>query len=153
MAAERPDDADSGVLTREAFGLLLGQELQRALRSQEFLTLIRLEIQREWEELMVAADEWMVKELGELVKHQVREVDILARTAEGVLWLVLLGADYERARRVVDRVITHIQNYRSSLSFRITFGAASYPTHAADAEELLKQAVSRPLQTLRAASS
>ena len=54
------------VLTPNAFEFVLDGELRRAVRSQNFLTLVVLEARREWEGLEVTADDGTVDEVAQL---------------------------------------------------------------------------------------
>jgi hypothetical protein len=139
----------SKVLTPGAFKFVLDRELTRAMRSQNFLTLVVVEASREWEGMMMTADEATVHEVAQLVGREVRDVDLLGHTERGTLALVLLDADYEHSVRVVDRLISRIENYEFPTAMRIAVGAACYPTHAVDADSLTRQAMSRPLVNWR----
>jgi GGDEF domain-containing protein len=133
-------DARSGLLTREAFSFMVDHQLRHAQRAQEFLTLVVFIAEREWRELVVNADEWIVRELARLIGCAVRSTDLLARTADGVLSLVLVGADAERSHQVIKRLSTHIRRYAAA-PLQISVGAACCPTHASCADELLKHAL------------
>lgn len=139
----------SKVLTPGAFKFVLDRELTRAMRSQNFLTLVLVEASREWEGMMMTADEATVHEVAQLIGREVRDVDLLGHTERGTLALVLLDADYEHSIRVVDRLISRIENYEFPTALRIAVGAACYPTHAVDAESLTRQAMARPLVNWR----
>ena len=51
------EEEGSRLLTPNAFEFVLDGELKRAVRSQNFLTLVVLETRREWEGLEVTADD------------------------------------------------------------------------------------------------
>jgi len=133
------------LLTPGAFQFVLASELKRAVRSQNFLTLVLLETSREWEGMVVTADNGTVHELGQLVEKEVRDTDVLGHTDSGTLSLVLLDADFDSSTRVIDRLISRIENYEFATAVRIAVGAACYPTHAVDAESLKHQATARPI--------
>jgi len=143
MTHARFYDAASGLLTHEAFTFMVDHQLMHAQRAQEFLTLVVIVAEREWRELVVAADEWIIKELARLVRYTVRNTDLLARTADGMLSLLLVGIDLERANGVIERLNTHIRRYGSSPALQISVGAACCPTHSIRADELLQMAISR----------
>jgi hypothetical protein len=140
---------DSKLLTPGAFEFVLDSELKRAVRSQNFLTLVTLETHREWDGMTVAADEGTLHEVAELVTREVRDTDVLGQTEKGVLTLVLLDADFEHSSRVIDRVVARIGSYEFSNALRIAVGAACYPTHAVDAASLKRQAMARPVVNWR----
>src|SRR5438552_18477708 len=80
---------------------------------------------------------------------EVRDTDLFCLTDRGVLALVLLDADFEHSTRVIDRLVSRIENYEFPTVLRIAVGAACYPTHAADADSPKRQAMSRPLVNWR----
>jgi hypothetical protein len=139
----------SRVLTPEAFDFVLGCELRRAVRSRSFLTLVTVEARRMWDGLTVAADDATVADLAALVAPEVRETDLLAQADRGLLWLVLLDADVEGSRQVIDRLVSRVDNYRFPAPTAVQLGAASCPTHAVDAESLKREALSRPVVSAR----
>jgi hypothetical protein len=139
----------SKLLTPGAFEFVLDSELKRAVRSQNFLTLVVVEASREWEGMTVSADDGTLQEVASLIGREVRDTDLLGHTDRGMLALVLLDADFEHSTRVIDRLIARIENYEFSTALRIAVGAACYPTHAVDAETLKRQALSRPIVNWR----
>ncbi len=139
----------SKLLTPGAFEFVLDSELKRAVRSQNFLTLVLVEASREWEGMMVTADDGTVHEVAQIIGREVRDTDLLGHTDKGTLALVLLDADFEHSTRVIDRVVSRIENYEFPTALRIAVGAACYPTHAVDAETLKRQAMSRPIVNWR----
>jgi len=143
----------SRVLTPNAFEFVLDGELKRAVRSQNFLTLVVLEAKREWEGLMVTADDGTVEEVAQIVGREIRDTDLIGHTEKGTLSLVLLDADYDSSARVIDRLVQRIDNYDFPTPLRISVGAACYPTHAVDSSSLKRQAVSRPVVSWRGGSS
>ena len=149
MASSSFYEEGSKLLTPNAFEFVLDSELKRAVRSQNFLTLVTVEANREWEGMVVTADDGTVQEVAQLIGREVRDTDVLGHTGKGVLALVLLDTDFEHSSRVIDRVVSRIENYEFQTALRIAVGAACYPTHAVDAESLKRQAISRPLVNWR----
>ena len=143
----------SRLLTPNAFEFVLDGELKRAVRSQNFLTLVVLEAKREWEGLMVTADDGTVEEVAQIVGREIRDTDLIGHTEKGTLSLVLLDADYDSSTRVIDRLVQRIDSYDFPTPLRISVGAACYPTHAVDSSSLKRQAVSRPVVSWRGGSS
>src|SRR3954463_8906579 len=94
MTADPFLDEDYRVLTSEAFDFVLNNELKRAVRSQNFLTLVHLEptVRGVPSGGTVERDN-AVREMARLVSREVRETDLLAHTAKGRLSIVLLDAD------------------------------------------------------------
>jgi GGDEF domain-containing protein len=143
----------SRLLTPNAFEFVLDGELKRAVRSQNFLTLVVLEAKREWEGLMVTADDGIVEEVAQIVSREVRDTDLIGHTEKVTLSLVLLDADYDSSARVIDRLVQRIDDYDFPTPLRISVGAACYPTHAVDSSSLKRQAISRPVVSWRGGPS
>ena len=149
MASSSFYEEGSKLLTPNAFEFVLDSELKRAVRSQSFLTLVTVEASREWEGMMVTADDGTLHEVAQIIGREVRDTDVLGHTGKGTLALVLLDTDFEHSSRVIERVVSRIENYEFQTALRIAVGAACYPTHAVDAESLKHQAISRPLVNWR----
>src|SRR3982750_2960756 len=101
MADEPFVQEDFRVLTPEAFDFVLNNELKRAVRSQNFLTLVVVDPHAEGRARQDAA-----REIAQLVSREVRETDLLSATPEGRLSMVLLDADMQSSMRVIDRLMT-----------------------------------------------
>ena len=149
MASSSFYEEGSKLLTPNAFEFVLDSELKRAVRAQNFLTLVTVEASREWEGMMVTADDGTLQEVAQIIGREVRDTDVLGHTGKGTLALVLLDTDFEHSSRVIERVVSRIENYEFQNALRIAVGAACYPTHAVDAESLKRQAMSRPLVNWR----
>ena len=142
----------SKLLTPGAFEFVLDSELKRAVRSQNFLTLVTVEASREWDGVLVTADDGTVQEVAEIFGKEVRDTDLIGHTDKGTLAVVLLDADYEHSTRVIDRLVARIENYEFATQMRIAVGAACYPTHAVDADTLKREAMARPIVNWRGGS-
>ena len=142
------DEEDFRVLTPEAFDFVLNNELKRAVRSQNFLTLLLLEPtpRAPGGQPGEAAD--TVRSIARLVSREVRETDLLAHT-EGRLSVVLLDSDLQNSMRVVERLMSRFEHYEFPAPLAIEVGAACCPTHGADAESLRRAAEARPVHTRR----
>ena len=99
--------------------------------------------------MTITADDGTLQEVAQIIGNEVRDTDLLGHTDKGTLALVLLDADFEHSQRVIDRLVTRIENYEFANVLRIAVGAACYPTHAVDAESLKRQALSRPIVSRR----
>ena len=118
----------SDVLTTETFEFVLSNELKRAVRSQNFITLVLMEPN--------AGDRAAaVREIAGLVSRELRETDLLA-TDEQTVSLVLLDADIQSSARVIERVMSRLEHYQFTAPVDIEVGAACCPTHGADVETL-----------------
>src|SRR6185295_12757046 len=83
----------SKLLTPGAFEFVLDSELKRAVRSQNYLTLVTIEASREWEGMMVTADDGTLQEVAQIISREVRDTDLIGHTEKGTLAIVLLDAD------------------------------------------------------------
>ena len=145
-----PDQFEAGsvrLLTAQAFAVGLDGELHRAVQSQNFLTLVVLEAHRESEGLDISADDGTVHKVATVIGREIRDTDLIGRTDKGTLSIVLRDADFESSTRVIDRLASGIERYGFPTPLRVSVGAASYPTHADDADSLRRQASSRPVMS------
>lgn len=148
MAMDPFLEEDFRVLTPEAFEFVLTNELKRAVRSQNFLTLVLMEpgLKGETGDRNGARNE-AVREVARLVSRDVRETDLLSHTGEGQLSVVLLDADLDNSIRVIDRLMGRLDHYQFERPLTFEVGAACCPTHGADAASLRRVAASRPIRT------
>jgi GGDEF domain-containing protein len=139
---------DFRVLTPEAFEFVFGNELKRAARSQNFLTLVLLRAHSGRQEHL--------REVARLVSREVRETDLLSAGGEGLLSMVLLDADLQNSMRVIERLMGCLEHYQFSTPVEIEVGAACCPTHGVDPDTLRRVAEARagvPRQRRRGAAS
>lgn len=149
MAAEPFLDEDYRVLTSEAFDFVLNNELKRAVRSQNFLTLVHVEPTIRGATGANGERDHAVREIARLVSRDVRETDLIAETRKGRLSLVLLDADMQNSLGVIERLMSRLEHYAFSRPLAIEFGAACCPTHGADVESLRRAAESQPIHPRR----
>jgi GGDEF domain-containing protein len=147
MAGDPFLEGDTRVLTPEAFEFVLNNELKRAVRSQNFLTLLVVEPTAAQPEAQASGD--LVREVARLVSREVRETDLLSQTADGQLSIVLLDADLHNSMQVVDRLVARFRHYAFPAPVAIEVGAATCPTHGADAESLRRAAQARSVHPRR----
>ena len=77
--------------------------------------------------MTVTADDGTLQEVAQIIGHEVRDTDLLGHTDKGTLALVLLDADFEHSQRVINRLVTLIENYEFADVLRFALGAACYP--------------------------
>jgi Diguanylate cyclase, GGDEF domain len=147
MASDPFLEEDFRVLTPEAFDFVLNNELKRAVRSQNFLTLLVVEPTPQQAEQAPSAN--VIREVARLVSREVRETDLLAQTHAGQLSVVLLDADLHNSMHVVDRLVSRFKHYTFTTPVAIDVGAACCPTHGADADTLRRAAEARPIRPRR----
>jgi hypothetical protein len=138
-------DDHARLLKPHAFEFVLDGELRRAVRSQNYLTLVTVETSREYDGMSVAADRGTVGEVAQIIRNEVRDTDVLGLTNQGLISIVLLDADYENSTRVIDRLVDRMNHYDFPAPLRLSVGAACYPTDAIDADSLHQRAVSHPV--------
>jgi len=146
MATDPFLEEDFRVLTPEAFEFVLTNELKRAMRSQNFVTLVVIEPAIKGVAPADARDR-AVREVARLISRDVRETDLLSHTACGQLSVVLLDADLESSLRVIDRLMARLDHYEFAQPLSFEVGAACCPTHGVDAESLRRAAEARPVRT------
>lgn len=119
------------IVDHVTFDFILANELKRAVRSQNFVTLAMIEPRSD--DRRSAAEE-----IARLVESELRETDLLAVDGDAV-WIVLLDADLLNSTRVINRVVS-IDHYGFTGPLDIDVGAACCPTHGADAGTLKRAA-------------
>jgi hypothetical protein len=140
-----PDDPRA--LTPEVFDFVVNNELKRAVRSQNFLTLLVVDpAPRPTEDERTE----LARELAHVIGRVVRETDILSPDSEGRLSVVLLDADFDNSMLVVDRLMAWVEHYEFRTPASFSIGAACCPTHGADLATLRSAAASRPVHSRRA---
>jgi GGDEF domain-containing protein len=133
------------VLTPEAFEFVLNNELKRALRSQDLLTLVLLDATGE----SAVSGEQPMAEMARLVGDELRGTDLIARTGDRQLSLVLFDSDVVGSARAIERVLGRLVHYNFPQPMSIAVGAACFPTDGTDLEALRRHAHLRPLVTRR----
>jgi len=143
-------DEDFRVLTSEAFDFVLNNELKRAIRSQNFLTLVLVEPTVQGVPKGANGErEKAVREIARLISREVRETDLLALTGHGRLSIVLLDADMPNSIGVIERLMARLDHYQFPQPLAIEVGAACCPTHGADVESLRRAAEARSVHPRR----
>jgi GGDEF domain-containing protein len=132
------------VLTHETFEFVLANELKRAVRSQNFVTLVMIQ-------LRTGEPANAVDEIARLVNPELRETDLLAADKE-IVWMVLLDADLQNSTRVIERVMSRLEHYQFTVPLDIDVGAACCPTHGADAGTLKRAAAAARTRLARPSS-
>jgi hypothetical protein len=132
-------EEDFRVLTPEAFEFVLTNELKRALRSQNFVTL--LVVEPAFQGVPGGGNGERARAVREVARLFSRD------TSHNQLSVVLLDADLENAIGVVDRLMARLDHYDFPRPLTFEVGAACCPTHGVDAESLRRAAESRPVRS------
>jgi hypothetical protein len=146
MVEDAFSDTDPRVLSPEVFDFVLNNELKRAIRSQNFLTLLVVEPVPRHED---GERKDLARELAHVISRVVRETDILSPGADGRLSVVLLDADFQHSMLVVERLMARVEHYEFSTPAAVSIGVASCPTHGADLDSLRSAAQAQPIDTRR----
>jgi hypothetical protein len=120
------------MLDPRTFEVVLANELKRALRSQNFVTLVLMEPRGG--DLTVT-----LPEIAGLVGGELRETDVLAVDGATV-WMVLLDADAQNSARAIERVMARLEHYQFTTPVEIAVGAACCPTDGAEVDTLKRAA-------------
>ena len=148
MATDPFLEEDFRVLTPEAFEFVLTNELKRALRSQNFLTLVVVEPTPKGAAPGENGErDRAVREVARLISRDVRETDLISHTGRGRLSVVLLDADMDHSLRVIARLMARLDHYEFAQPLTFEVGAACCPSHGSDADSLRRAAESRPVRT------
>jgi len=129
-------DDSSRVVTVEAFEYIFRNELKRAVRAQNFLTLLQLETSP----VLKHERSNVVRQLARLVCGDVRETDVVSEGERGRVCVLLLDTDLRSAMVVVDRLLSRFRHYEFSTPIGIEIGAACCPTHGTEVEALRRAA-------------
>lgn len=88
----------------------------------------------------------VLKEVAQVLRAQVRKIDVLSRFGGDEFVIVLLNADEKRARdvcmRIRDALRKHVFLEKKDIEIQITgcFGISSFPVHGSNVEELIRKA-------------
>jgi GGDEF domain-containing protein len=140
------------LLAPTAFRFVLNRELRHAMRANGCLSLVTIETTRDLGGMTISADDQTMHEIAQILNNEMRDRDLLGLSDAGTLSLVLRSTDYQRSIRVVDRLMSKLEQHTFQAPVQIALGAASYPTHATGAESLKRWAVSHPVVSFQAAT-
>lgn len=130
------DDEDFRLITAEAFDFMFKNELKRAVRSQNFVTLLSIRPTPQ----TAGEQQQLTREVARLVSRQVRETDLLSHDRDDRLSVILLDADHQSSLTVVERLISRFEQYEFAVPTSIAVGTACCPTHGTDVDHLRRAA-------------
>ncbi len=138
MATDLFLDDSHRVLTTAAFEFVLNKELKRAVRSQNFLTLVS--VKPRIADPVTADQSVTQKQIAHLISRELRETDLVAEEDTGRLWLALLDVDLQNSMNVIKRLRRRLDAYGFPTPVTVEIGAATCPTHGADIDSLRRTA-------------
>jgi diguanylate cyclase (GGDEF)-like protein len=128
------------------------QELRRAERYCEFLSLVLIDMSSALAEQSPESKTKAVKNLGELVENTVRATDVLAKLGKNRLAVLLTETPKEGAFSLAQRLSEKISSTALSEELRglkqepLNIGIASFPEDGSSQDDLL-QVASSPLNS------
>jgi diguanylate cyclase (GGDEF)-like protein len=142
-------DALTGLYNRRKLEQRLREEIQRSQRSRKPLALLLLDIdhfKKVNDTYGHTAGDAVLKALASTFRHEIRDIDLVARIGGEEFMFLLPDTDAELAQRVGERirraltVLTITAPADERLHVTASVGIACYPLHANNAESLIANA-------------
>ncbi len=142
-------DSLTGLYNHRSFYTFLDDEFARSQRFNQTVSLLVLDIdffKRINDIHGHLAGDAVLKELGELLLRDLRNIDRVCRYGGEEITVILPGTDIEAATETAERLRTEIEahafdiNTGAPLHITVSIGVASWPTHAKNAESLVAAA-------------
>jgi diguanylate cyclase (GGDEF)-like protein/putative nucleotidyltransferase with HDIG domain len=138
-------DALTGLPNRVALHEALERELERAEPESRPLSLVVLDIDRFKkvnERHGLSTGDHVVRQMGALLEHQTRLMDVVARSGGEEFAIVLPETDQHQAFLFAEELLQHVRETFSPPQIEITasIGLASFPEHARDVAGLMASA-------------
>jgi len=129
------------VLNKHSFLFLLDLEIKKAQRYPNYLSLLSLTFGH-LNPRPGGNPSISFKTLAHLLKHELRDTDIMGQGGGNQLLIMLPYTDIEAAHKVRGRLEKFLQDYGfGRKGFTIEIDEVCFPTHASDVDELLRMAV------------
>lgn len=149
-----PEEPLAGVAGERTFRAAVARELRRARRYEGKVAVVLFDLDGFAAidaALPPPAADALLHQAAELLREQVREVDLAARPGEDELALLLPGADRSAAWSVAERFRTLLERrFAGAPGLTLSGGVACYPDDARSPELLLERAA-RALYAAKAA--
>ena len=130
----------TGLFLPDFFNFLVGWEIKRSFRYQNFATLLILEPDQ------ISQSTNTLKTLVNLIKQNIRETDLIGRIDRYKFGILLLISDVEGSTTIASRIIDHIRNYifsqKKDQDITVSIGGACFPIHSRSIQrsDLFKEA-------------
>jgi len=142
-------DGLTGLNNQTYFKKFLNLEIIRSERQKYPISLMIMDIddfKKINDQLGHLAGDLILKELAQVIKGNVREIDLSARFGGDEFVVVLPYADQDEAGQIVERLQHALVQWRAGgktqnrIPVTLSIGVASYPDHGMSAEELIQKA-------------
>jgi diguanylate cyclase (GGDEF)-like protein len=128
------------VFNRQSFIFLLDLEIKKAQRYQNYLSLLSFTFDNLHTSL-TGNPGISLKTMGNLLKDELRETDVIGHGGTNRLLVMLPYADMAGAHQVRKRLESILHDYGfSAKGFSIEIDEVCFPTHATNIEDLLQMA-------------
>jgi two-component system cell cycle response regulator len=138
-------DKLTGLYSRGYFDHFLDLEIKRSARQNAFLALLLIDI----DDFKQINDTFghlfgdrILSQLGELLKANIREIDMAARYGGEEFAVVMANTDLAEAEKVAERIRQSIQKYSfypMTLLLTVSIGIAMYPSDAISLDDLIER--------------
>jgi diguanylate cyclase (GGDEF)-like protein len=141
-------DSLTNIYTRRYFLERFEEEIKRAMAKKIKLSFLMLDV----DHFKMVNDQYghltgdyVLKEVGQIIRENIREIDIAGRYGGEEFCIVLPETDLEGSQMVADRIrrVTEerlIKAYDTSIRITISIGISTYPAHGKQVEELIDKA-------------
>ncbi len=130
--------AFGNVLKRQGFLLLLDYEIKKAQRYQNYLSLLSLTFEH-LNSLREENSSVSLKTVGNLIKDELRETDVVGHSGTNRLMVMLPYADMAGAHKVRKRLKQILQDYRFDRKrLCVEISEVCFPTHGTTIDDLIR---------------
>ena len=148
-------DKLTGLYSRGYFDHFLDLEIKRSSRQNTLLVLLLIDIDN-FKQINDTfghlSGDRILRQLGELLKTNIREIDMVARYGGEEFAVVMSNTDLTEAKQVAERIRQSIQAYSFKplkIFVTVSIGIAMYPSDANSLDELIEKSDSSLYQAKR----
>ena len=141
-------DGLSGLLNHQSFKERFKDEIQRAERFQQKLSVMMFDLdkfKKVNDTLGHQYGDYVIQTVAKIMEDNVRTVDLVARYGGEEFAIILINTTAEMSNIVAKRIVQNIAEYKFSLDgvdtrLTISGGMSEYPTHSQNMRELIEKA-------------
>jgi two-component system cell cycle response regulator len=139
-------DKLTGLYSRGYFDHFLDLEIKRSYRQKTPVALLMIDIdnfKQINDNFGHLAGDKILKQLGDLIKFNIREIDLAARYGGEEFAVVMSNTDTHRAEKAAERIRQSIQEHGfvdSDFTVTVSIGIALFPLDAKSMDELIEKA-------------